>query len=128
MKVNEIFSLARSFLGEKTSGYGNAAFVPGWLNLLLIECLPYENALRASQGKELLTEAPQITSMDDEIDYCPQITQTALPYGLAFFFYNEDEEKYQAQLMHNAYIAGLKSAIKIQETDITDCYGGDIDG
>lgn len=127
MKANEIFALARSFLGEKAAAYSNTAFVPNWLNLLLAESLSYENSVRRAEGREELKAAPQITSLEDDIDYTDAITKAALPYGLAFFFHNEDGEKYQAQLMRNAYISGLRSAAVMTEQAIEDVYGGDAD-
>ena len=127
MKVNEIFALARSFLGEKAAAYNNTVFVPAWLNLLLTESLPYENSVRRAEGKPELKAALQINSLDDEVDYADSITKAALPYGLAFFFHNEDGEKYQAQLMRNAYISALRSAAIAFEETIEDVYGGDAD-
>ena len=89
MTANEVFALAAGWLVQTPEESDDVKpFVPGMLNVLLAEALPYENALRRQEGQEELKEAPKVTaaSMETEIDYRPVLLRIALPYGLAADF------------------------------------------
>ena len=68
------------------------SYSPPLLDSLLVEALPYENAIRAQRGDEELTSAPEITTIDSTVlDWDDRITRVALPWGLAaalLFFEN----------------------------------------
>ena len=46
MNVEELFTLALSFLSEKPQQNDLRSFIIPWVNLLLTEALPYENSVR----------------------------------------------------------------------------------
>ena len=80
MTGNDVFAGAAAYLSQSTADSEDLApFVPLWLNVLLAECLPYENMLRAQQGMEPLAEAPRLTqgAMDTDIPYREVILRTA---------------------------------------------------
>ena len=60
------------------------SYSPTLLDSLLVEALPYENAIRAQRGDAELTGAPEITAIDSTVlDWDDRITRVALPWGLA---------------------------------------------
>lgn len=126
MTANEIYTLALSFLSETPAGNETLeALAPGWISLLLQEALDQENLLRRFDGEKELTAAPQIRDLGEEIDYHPSILRVALPYGLASFFYIDDENDYRAQDFRARYISALEDTTRLREEPIVDCYGGD---
>ena len=79
MTGNDVFAAAAAYLSQSTADSEDLApFVPLWLNVLLAECLPYENMLRARQGMEPLAEAPRLAqgAMDTDIPYREVILRT----------------------------------------------------
>ena len=110
MTGNDVFAAAAAYLSQSTADSEDLApFVPLWLNVLLAECLPYENMLRARQGMELLAEAPRLSqgAMDTDIPYREVILRTALPYGLASEFWRDDDNDYRTQDFRAKYISAL---------------------
>lgn len=128
MTANDIYILALSFLSETPSG--NAlleGFTPGWLSLLLEESRKQENHLRRFEGRPELEQAPVVTDLSQEIDYHEAILRTALPYGLASFFFLDDENDYRSQDFRARYISALNDAVSLREEPVRDLYGGDGD-
>lgn len=98
---------------------------PELLNLLICEAFPYENANRISKGKTELTHAPEIRDGDDEVDMCDEICNTALPYGLAAYFYQDDGEVYKSAMYRERFVDALSEASRCCFSAIEDIYGGD---
>ena len=125
MNIQECYTLSLSFLSEIVVDQSKEleGFIVPWVNLLLAEALPYENSIRHAQREEELASAPQLTSMTDEIPYHDAIVRVALPYGLASYLFQDDENDYRSQVYRNQYIAALQDAMQLQEEDIVDVYG-----
>lgn len=129
MNVEELFTLALSFLSEKPQQNDLRSFIIPWVNLLLTEALPYENSVRLKLGRQpKLESAPILSDWQEEIPYCDDICRIAFPYGLASFIFQDDDNEYRTERYRNLYIAALQDAMKIQEEPIADLYGGDTDG
>ena len=60
------------------------SYSPTLLDSLLVEAMPYENAIRAQRGDAELTSTPEVTAIDSTaLDWDDRITRVALPWGLA---------------------------------------------
>lgn len=128
MTVNDLYALSASFLSESTTSIGLTDYVLGWTNLLLAESLPYENSIRgwaADATKPVLLVAPTLTALTDIIPYSDTIVRVALPYGLASYFFQDDDNDYRTSMYRNQYINALNDAKKAIVADIEDVYGGD---
>ena len=70
------------------------SYSPPLLDSLLVEALPYENAIRAQRGDEELTSVPEVTTIDSTVlDWDDRITRVALPWGLAAALLFDDENR-----------------------------------
>lgn len=126
MTAQDIYSLALSFLSETTQETNDVQqFTLGWLNLLLQESLPYENAYRQVHRQEILKQAPQLTTFNDEVPYNDNITRIALPYGLASYYFIDDDNDYRAQDFRGRYINALAECVPYEQSDICDVYADD---
>ena len=125
MTGNEVFAAAAAYLAQtRPDSEEWKPFVPHWLNLLLQESLPYENAWRTIQGMELLKEAPILTQerMDEPLVYHEALVRTALPYGLARDFWRDDDNDYRANDFRARYIAALEDCLQAEAQTVKDCY------
>ena len=88
------------------------SYSPILLDSLLVEALPYENAIRAQRGDEELTGAPEITAIDDTpLDWDDRITRVALPWGLAAALLFDDENRKAENVMfRNEFVSALEDA------------------
>ena len=105
--VRKIFDLAAAILFTSKGGDTDYdTYSPLLLERLLIEALPYENAIRAADGREELASAP-----DTVIDWDDRITRGALPHGLASALMIDEEDK-QAQMVleRNYFVEALEEA------------------
>ena len=106
--VRKIFDLAAAILFTSKGGDTDYdTYSPLLLERLLIEALPYENAIRAADGREELASAPEINA----IDWDDRITRGALPHGLASALMIDEEDK-QAQMVleRNYFVEALEEA------------------
>ena len=87
------------------------AFFPDFLNLLLQEALPTENAIRTAKGQEILAAAPIIADMQDAVPYDDMITRVAFPYGVASLYFRDDMDNFNAQDYRARYINALRDAL-----------------
>jgi len=123
MTGQDIYEYASAFLYERDGDDSDSKhFAVKFLNILLQECLEVENSIRKFNGDDLLETAPRLTSLAQTIDYDDSITVTALPYGLAAFYFQEATDNYQAENYRAKYLAALQSAAKYTFTDIEDVY------
>lgn len=126
MTANDVYTIALSFLSENTMETNDVQqFTLGWLNLLLQEALPYENVFRHVNGMEALEKAPQLSAFTDEIPYNDNITRIALPYGLASYYFIDDDNDYRAQDFRGRYINALSETCPYAQSDIEDVYSSD---
>lgn len=87
-------------------------YSPLLLDSLLMEALPYENAIRALRGDEELTTAPEITAIDNtKLDWDDRITRIALPWGLAAaLLFDDENRKAESVMFRNEFVAALEDA------------------
>lgn len=127
MTVKAVCRLALSFLSQTPEESEEImAFSPGFLSLLCAESLDVENSIRRKNHQPLLTEAPsfQQEDMEKEVGYSDVLCRIALPYGLAAFYYADDDNDYRAAEYRARYVAALMEAQKMQTESIQDVYEG----
>lgn len=88
------------------------SYSPPLLDSLLVEALPYENAIRAQRGDEELTSAPEITTIDSTVlDWDDRITRVALPWGLAAaLLFDDENRKAESVMFRNEFVSVLEDA------------------
>ena len=112
MTAKEIYEAALSNLFEYPDKDADfKAFFPDFLNLLMQEALPTENAVREARGEELLVSAPVVTDLTEEGPYDDMITRVAFPYGVAALYLRDDMDNFNAQDYRARYIGALQDAI-----------------
>lgn len=125
MTPNDIFKTAAAYISQSVADSDDLTdFVPMWLNVLLAEALPYENALRVWDGEEALSAAPILTAaeMDTELAWHDDIVRIALPYGLAADFERDDDNNYRDSLFRQKYVAALQDSQRAAAAAIEDVY------
>lgn len=88
------------------------SYSPTLLDSLLVEALPYENAIRAQRGDEELTGAPEITTIDSTVlDWDDRIMRVALPWGLAAaLLFDDENRKAESVMFRNEFVSALEDA------------------
>lgn len=88
------------------------SYSPPLLDSLLVEALPYENAIRAQRGDAELTGAPEITAIDSTVlDWDDRITRVALPWGLAAaLLFDDENRKAESVMFRNEFVSALEDA------------------
>lgn len=88
------------------------SYSPTLLDSLLVEALPYENAIRAQRGDAELTSAPEITTIDSTVlDWDDRITRVALPWGLAAaLLFDDENRKAESVMFRNEFVSALEDA------------------
>jgi|GEM_PF-652636 len=124
LTVQDIYEIASSFLYEYDGDDEDSrSFSIHFLNVLLEETLNCENSIREHKGKERLEEAPYVRALTDVIDYSPSLTRTALPYGLAAQFFQENMDNFQAENYRAKYLAAVQDAGKMNDGIVEKGYG-----
>ncbi len=119
----QIFELASALIYETTGDDADSAkFSIMFLNIHLQECLKVENSIRRANEDTELTEAPWITTLNDNVDYSADLTRIALPYIMASHFYTEAINLAMAQYFKDEYDRARSEAAVYKEEDITDAY------
>ena len=88
------------------------SYSPPLLDSLLVEALPYENAIRAQRGDEELTSVPEISVIDETVlDWDDRITLVALPWGLAgALLFDDENRKAESVMFRNEFVSALEDA------------------
>ena len=88
------------------------SYSPPLLDSLLVEALPYENAIRAQRGDEELTSVPEVTTIDSTVlDWDDRITRVALPWGLAAaLLFDDENRKAESVMFRNEFVSALEDA------------------
>lgn len=88
------------------------SYSPTLLDSLLVEAMPYENAIRAQRGDAELTSAPEITTIDSTVlDWDDRITRVALPWGLAAaLLFDDENRKAESVMFRNEFVSALEDA------------------
>ena len=123
MKASEILGIATAFLFESaTDDKDFYQHYPKLLNLAVAEAFPCENSIRASKGENELSTAPVVESGETEIEYADEICRIALPFALASYFWQDENDNYRAQDYRARFIDALKEAARAVVTDTEDAY------
>ena len=94
------------------------SYSPTLLDSLLVEAMPYENAIRAQRGDAELTSTPEVTAIDSTaLDWDDRITRVALPWGLAAALLFDDENRKAERVCFGtrgrcARCAGLRGGVR----------------
>lgn len=88
------------------------SYSPTLLDSLLVEALPYENAIRAQRGDAELTSTPEVTTIDGTVlDWDDRITRVALPWGLAAaLLFDDENRKAESVMFRNEFVSALEDA------------------
>lgn len=88
------------------------SYSPPLLDSLLVEALPYENAIRAQRGDAELTSTPEVTAIDSTaLDWDDRITRVALPWGLAAaLLFDDENRKAESVMFRNEFVSALEDA------------------
>lgn len=88
------------------------SYSPTLLDSLLVEVLPYENAIRAQRGDAELTSTPEVTTIDGTVlDWDDRITRVALPWGLAAaLLFDDENRKAESVMFRNEFVSALEDA------------------
>lgn len=88
------------------------SYSPTLLDSLLVEALPYENAIRAQRGDAELTSSPEIMTIDGTVlDWDDRITRVALPWGLAAaLLFDDENRKAESVMFRNEFVSALEDA------------------
>lgn len=127
MKANKIFEEACALMGLPPDEADDLRdLTPHWMNVLLREVLPHENALRTRAGLSVLDRPYQLVEGNElsaeEIPYRDELCGIALAYGLASQMFMEDDNDYRAQDFRNRYIAALRETEKTKSEKVNDLY------
>ena len=88
------------------------SYSPTLLDSLLVEALPYENAIRAQRGDAELTSTPEVTAIDSTaLDWDDRIARVALPWGLAAaLLFDDENRKAESVMFRNEFVSALEDA------------------
>ena len=88
------------------------SYSPTLLDSLLVEAMPYENAIRAQRGGAELTSTPEVTAIDSTaLDWDDRITRVALPWGLAgALLFDDENRKAESVMFRNEFVSALEDA------------------
>lgn len=126
MKAYDIYKKTLALMFEREGE--DKAFRDNFTALLTsvaAECLPCENSIRKSEGREALPESPTISDMEQALPFADELCAVAIPYGIASYFSQDDGEEGRAQMYRERFYVALVNAKKCFFEDITDVYGGD---
>lgn len=125
MTARDIYDLACNIMFEESGEdryFKRSAL--SLINLLISEAMPYQNSRERARG-EAASEFTACSSFDSEIKLDLPIAYHALPFGLAAYFYQDEEDNFRAQDYRGRFITALCEAAHFCETDICDLYGGE---
>ena len=123
MTAQEIYEAALAYVYEyKDRDRDYRSFFLPFLNALLCECLPYENAEREAVGGEVLERAPVIAEMAEAVPYAEHIVRIALPYGVASLYFQDEGDTYKMERYRNMYIEALETRKRCVVMEMEDAW------
>jgi len=124
MTVKELYELAKSYMFEKPTSKVYDDYYKPWINGLLSENFDLNNAIRESKGEDALEKVPFISADTDVIKYEREMCYEILPYGLAkFFFIDDDLSKFN--IFDTEYNNARMRYMPGKEVSIVDVYAGE---
>ena len=124
MTGREVYSAALALLFEtpySAQEYYEQFALPV-LNILLPELYSADCGLKQVRGKEPLAEPPQLSGLDQELPYEPELCQNALPYGLCAKLVYDDGEMNKVGYFQNLYVNAVNSLTQVLPHQIEDVY------
>lgn len=125
MVAKDVFNIAMGLLQEDDTADFEVFAIP-MLNVILGETYNVNNSLRRYANKEMLTDIPQIVSLNDELIYESYLLINAFPYGLASKIMLDDTDLNKMAFLHNQYAAAVTACSRAIAGNIENVYGGDI--
>ena len=123
MTGTEIYKRAAAFAFQSSEDAEDTnEFAAEWLNTILCEALPYENALRRFDGAQELTAAPYIKALDEDINWHDSILSTAVPFAMAAHIWRADDNDYRANMFQQMYVNALSDTQRLYSEDIVQMY------
>ena len=123
MTVKECYEQAVAFLPEEPDeNMEMEKFAVKWCNMLLAECLGYENIFRRANGLSEFSVAPKVHSENDEIPFNERLVAAAFPYGIARFVFRENDDIYGSNEFYQLYVNALSEATPLETVEIEDIY------
>lgn len=119
----DIFDLTLGVMNEMRSNSGGYRefFLP-ILNAVLNECLPVENGLRLRDGREELTVAPFLHSLEERVDYHRDLIQNVIPYGVGTLLFLGDDENVKATYFSSRYDENRQRFGAVTYVETEDVY------
>ena len=126
MTVQSAMERALALLPMKPAESGGLMdFAPMWASLAAAECLPCENAIRAAEGREELSEAPRFSALRDEIPLCDGILANPFIYALASLAAKDDGDSEWSSTLRARFSGALQELTPYVAGGIGDVYGGE---
>ena len=123
MTVQNIYEIALSFDATTTAQDNSLApHVLNWLNVALLDTLHVENTLRHFEERELLTAAPMLQSMDEEVPYHDLLVRNAFPYFIASQILKDDDNNTWASRYYDMYVNAVAEASLMLPQDEFDLH------
>lgn len=111
MTVQDIYIIAAALVGDRENDDPDERdFAIPYMNVLMQEALATENTMRVRDGQEILTAAPTVTSITDEVAYHDNLCRVAFPYGLAWLYHQEAGNLGLAAQYRNMFIDAVNGA------------------
>lgn len=124
MEAQEIFNRACRYIGQTPEESVDLEdMATAWLDSLVTEAFPYENARRLFEGEDALEVAPVVEDLDTDIPYREDLCRGALVFGLVSYFFMEEEDNYRADDFRGRFIVALRESERVAEEKVQDVYG-----
>lgn len=109
LTVKDVHKMAVALIGvREEDGKGERELTVPYMNILLQEALYAENSIRAANGDPELSAAPTVSSISDVIPYNDNLVRSAIPYGLAWQYQQEENNLGLASQYRNMFIEGVR--------------------
>ena len=123
MTAQEIYKAALSKIFEREGDDEDFQyFFLDFLNACLAEALPCENSIRAASGRQELEEPQVVTGMSETVDVDARIARIALPYGVASYYFQDDDDDYKSQDYRGRFIGALNDLSVCVPGMVEDVY------
>ena len=118
MKAKEIYENALALSLSYTDEEDDLSyFAVRMFNILLSELFENNNSLRIKKGREKLSCAAKISSLEDEVDYEEEL-YAPMSYALAAKLLQAQEETNMAAIYNNQYVSLLELVTPAVEMEV----------
>lgn len=123
MTGQDVFQLTMDILSEAEAD--NTEFkdrCARLLNHLMRQTFAVNNSLRASKGRDPMTETPQISALTDTMPYEDELCGTAFPYGLAEKYVFDENDFQKVTYFNSLYASAVNDCRRAVSTSVEDVY------